>query len=165
MVSITPAPLQSVDLPTREQQDALLKMVAAAHPQLRLPEGGDPYSHRHMFARAMLYAAHARRQPEPATGYATSFWAADCRDFLERYGETTGGVVLLPFVSALIASGVTYTSPTNWPWLSFGLAVGASNQPSSMWRTVLERGIPPPTEPRVRPAVREIPLDMIRPHR
>ena len=162
MVTITSTPLQSIDLPTTEQQDALLKMLAAKHHALRLPEGGDPYSHRHMFSRGMFYAAHVRRRPEPATGFATSFWLDDAKEFLAQY-DYAGGMALLPFVSALICSGVVYTSPENWPWLSFGLARGAAIQPSSMWRTVLERGIPAPTEPRNRPAVKEVQFNMIRP--
>ena len=163
MVTITPTPLASVDLPTEEQLTALMRMVEAAHPQLRLPEGQDPYNHHLQFGRAMFYCAYVRRHPVPQTGYYFSYWLDDARIFLERH-DYAGRVLLLPFVSAIVASGIAYATLERYPHdLAFGLGQGEANRPSAAWRKVLEHGIPGPTEVREPLAVKEIQFNMIRP--
>jgi hypothetical protein len=114
MVTITTTPLTAVDLPTDEQAEKLICMVAEAHPILVLAEGDDEPSFRRQFERAMRWLAYARRQPEPNEDYYFTFWLDAAREWLNDRGFL-GGVTLKPLVCAVVASGVTYTPLTQKP--------------------------------------------------
>jgi len=160
MVTITPTPLLSVDLPTDEQAEELLRRVVAVYPQLRRPETVDPFTHKHQFERAMRYCAYVRREEQPQTGYYFSYWLDDAREFLDHHGYI-GGVGLQSFVSAIVASGIVFAPLDNFPHdLAFGLGRGEAARPSAAWRDSL-RNIPQPVIPRNRvTAPRRVNLDV-----
>ena len=151
MVSITSTPIQAVDFPTERQQDELLRLVTDAYPMLRVPPGQE-MAHRREFSQSLFYCCHARRVQELATGIGFQYWLADCYDFLQQRDEAlgqrgyTGRVTLLPFVAAIVASGIAFAPLTRLPFdLAFGLSVGGANFPSDAWKATLTNGAPKPT--------------------
>jgi hypothetical protein len=131
--------LPTADLPCGEELAMLRAMVLRVHPTTLTCTIDE-------FERAIRYFAFARRQPEPNNQFYPVFWLDAAREFLARNGYANA-VSLRALVAAAIASGVTYTPLTRWPYdIELGLTRGDASKPSNAWREVLKRGkIPDPT--------------------
>src|SRR5208282_1783801 len=100
--------------------------------------------HREQMRQALLYLAFAERLPQPSTQYPLSFWADRAAQWLESFGYERS-MNIAAFTAAAIVSGVPYTA--NYPYTSFGLALGALSEPRSSWSEVLAtKRLPAPTE-------------------
>ena len=146
--------LPPADLPSAEEADRLLAMVTGAYPKLRCPDDGLP-TFKAQFRNALSWLAFVYRTDKLATQYAPTFWCDAYREWATRQGFADTSMGLRPFAAACIASGIAYTSPSDYPYMSFGLSLGGAGRPSAAWRSVLENGLAPPTEPK-RPRPRGI---------
>lgn len=163
--AIGPAPLPRVPMPSETDVDQLLDVVHRAYPVL-LPRSDD-VGYRQQIVRALFYLMFARRVSEPSTAHFFTFWLDQCEQFLRERGFNGVRVNIAAFTTAIVASGVSFyaldTFPTN---ISFGLALGQANKPSTGWRDVLRSGqVPPPTARRTPLPLDNRPMRVIVPSR
>jgi hypothetical protein len=146
--------LPPADMPDAGELVALHSMVVHTYPQLACSQSE--------FEKGLLFCAHARRSEKLNAAYFGWTWADAASDWLRRQGYQSS-ISLAAFTAACIASGVPY-SPIhdNYPRnLEFGLQIGGVAKPSSLWRDVLNHGIPRPT-PLARQVNIEEPIEMAR---
>jgi hypothetical protein len=120
--------------------------------------------HRAGFVAAMHRLTFAYRTDtlNPLCGIA--IFAAECNEWLARYGLPRA-TSAKAFTAAACAAGIRTTSLDRWPFdVEFCLSAG-DGKATAAWRSILDSGeLPPPLPPR-RPPVLDRPLHIILPTR
>ena len=109
------------DLPTEAQLDALISMIATAHPILapRAAEG----DFKVQFRNALAAVAVMRRGDKINKDRGAQWFADAAADWCRRF-NVAGGTGLRAFVAALIVSRVPFTDPSGFPFIECTLTLG-----------------------------------------
>jgi hypothetical protein len=129
-------PLRRVALPSADDLRRLLEIVSTHWPRLQRVDGAE-------FIVAFHRIALLGRREKLDMDRGISFWTDDCRVWQQQHQVAPnifiGGAA---FMTAAIAHGdVAFTSPADFPHVSFGLQFAGGGRPSSdQWREVLATG-------------------------
>lgn len=143
-VTVTPAPLRKVSLPSDDEFEKLIGLVLARWPILRPSAGADWHSFVVQFRAAFVYCSHMGRREKLDTDRGLAWFASDALQWLRQHRP--GSVVSISsaaFASAILATGdIKHTMSQNFPF-DFSLALqfgGGGFLSCDRWHEVLATG-------------------------